>query len=106
MMPCIDVVDHECIEPVDTSMLMTNSAYKIWMAFVVPDGDTVESLKVHFIKDGVIKATRDMSVRSSIRYRTYRTFSPEEAGAWEIRVVDERGVAIETVGSLQVVVGS
>jgi len=63
-------------------------------------------LKVHFIKDGVIKATRDMSVRSSIRYRTYRTFSPEEAGAWEIRVVDERGVAIETVGSLQVVVGS
>jgi len=102
---CLDVVEHVCVNPTDTSMLMLGTTYKIWMAFVVPEGDTVETIKVHFIKDGVIKASSDMSVRGSIRYRLARTFAPTEPGAWEIRVVNERNVEIENVGSLHVVVG-
>lgn len=102
---CMDVVEYNCQDAIDSTMLMTGTSYKIWMAFVVPEGDTVETLKVQFIKDGVIKTSRDMSVRGSIRYRSYRTFTPSEPGAWEIRVVNEGDVEVETVGSLQVVVG-
>lgn len=105
MQACMDVVEYDCKDAVDSTMLLTGTSYKIWMAFVVPEGDTVETLKVQFIKDGVIKASRDMSVRGSIRYRSFRTFTPSEAGAWEIRVVNEGDVEVETVGSLQVVVG-
>ncbi len=101
---CADVVDAECTETVDPSLLLAGMKYKIWMAFVVPEGDTVESLFIQFNVDGETKFTRDLSVKGSIRYRTWRNFNPNAPGIWDVKVIDNREVELEELAKLTLVV--
>ena len=101
---CTDVVEARCEETVDPSLLQAGMKYKIWMAFVVPEGDEVDSLSLQFTKDGQPQHTRDLSVKGSIRYRTWRNFNPSEAAIWEVKVLDNREIELEELGKLSLVV--
>ncbi len=102
---CTDVVNTECTETVDHSLLKAGQQYKIWMAYVVPEGDEVNSLSIQFSKDNELKFSRDLSVKGSIRYRTWRTFSPTATGIWEVKVMDNREIELEELAKLSLVVG-
>ena len=101
---CADVINAECVDPVDPSLLKKGSKYKVWMAFVVPEGDEVSSIYIQFSKDDEMKFTRDLSAKGSIRYRTWRNFNPSEAGIWEVKVMDNREVELEELGAMSLVV--
>ena len=101
---CTDVVNTECEETVDPSLLKAGESYKIWMAFVVPEGDVVETLNIQFSQNDELQFSRDLSVKGSIRYRTWRTFTPNNAGIWEVKVMDNREVELEELAKLSLVV--
>ena len=102
---CTDVVEAKCVETVDPSLLQAGMKYKIWMAFVVPEGDEVTSLSLQFSKDGQPQYTRDItSVKGSIRYRTWKNFNPTDAAIWEVKVMDNREIELEELGKLSLVV--
>lgn len=104
MKVCTDVVNAACVDPVDPSLLLVGMKYKIWMIFVVPEGDEVDSLSLQFSKDSETKFSRDLSVKGSIRYRTWRSFNPTTAGIWTVSVLDNREVELEELGKLSLVV--
>lgn len=104
MQVCTDVVNADCIDPVDPSLLLVGMKYKIWMIFVVPEGDEVDSLSLQFTKDSETKFSRDLSVKGSIRYRTWRSFNPTDPGIWTVSVLDNREVELEELGKLSLVV--
>ncbi|MEM8488444.1 MAG: hypothetical protein AAF564_23045 [Bacteroidota bacterium] len=104
MQVCADVVNAACVDPVDPSLLLVGMKYKIWMAFVVPEGDEVDSLSLQFSKDSETKFSRDLSVKGSIRYRTWRSFNPTAPGIWTVSVLDNREVELEELGKLSLVV--
>ena len=101
---CTDVENADCVETVDPSLLKVGMKYKVWMAFVVPEGDVVESLSVQFTKDTETKFERALSVKGSIRYRTWRSFNPVASGIWEVKVLDNREVELEELAKLSLVV--
>lgn len=101
---CTDVANADCVETVDPSLLQVGMKYKVWMAFVVPEGDSVESLSIQFTKDADTKFERELSVKGSIRYRTWRSFNPVSAGIWEVKVLDNREIELEELAKLSLVV--
>ena len=101
---CTDVVEAECAESVDPSLLQVGMKYKIWLAFVVPRGDVVNSLSMQFSNEGEVKFARDLSVKGSIRYRTWRSFNPTEPGIWEVKVTETQESGIEEHAKLSLVV--
>ncbi len=104
MLVCADVVNAACVDPVDPSLLLVGMKYKVWMAFVVPEGDEVDTLSLQFSKDSETKFSRDLSVKGSIRYRTWRSFNPTAPGIWTVSVLDNREVELEELGKLSLVV--
>ena len=99
---CNDVVDNECTGRVDPAMLRVDTDYKIWMMFIVPQGESIDTLSLQFFREGSLAYSREISVRGALRYRTWRNFLPANPGRWEIRVFDNRGIEIETVGLMEV----
>ena len=104
MKVCTDVVNTECTETVDPSLLLVGMKYKIWMVFVAPEGDEVTTLSIQFNKDSETKFSRDLSVKGSIRYRTWRNFNPTSPGIWTVKVQDNREVELEELAKLSLVV--
>lgn len=104
MKVCTDVAEAECTETLDPSLLLVGMKYKIWMVYVVPDGDEVDTLSLQFSKDGETKFTRDLSVKGSIRYRTWRSFNPNAPGIWTVKALNSRDVELEELGKLSLVV--
>ncbi len=102
---CKDIVDTECTETVDHSLLKIGEQYKIWMAYLVPEGEDLNSLSIQFSKDGEVQYARELSVKGSLRYRTWRTFNPGTTGIWEVKVMDNREVELEELAKLSLVVG-
>ena len=101
---CIEVIDNECQNPINPAMLQVDTAYKIWMMFIVPQGESIDTLSIQFFREGNLAYSRELAVRGALRYRTWRAFTPTEPGRWEIRVFDNRGIEIETVGMLETLV--
>jgi hypothetical protein len=61
---------------------------EVYMTFLVPKGDEAE-LMVQAVHNNVVRTTRDVKVNgTTIRYRTWRTFSLEKPGKWEFRIVN------------------
>ncbi len=101
---CTDVIDNQCVEPIDPLTLQTGMEYKIWLMFIVPQGESIETLSIQFFREGNMAYSRNLAVRGALRYRTWRAFKPDGPGRWEIRIFDNREVEIETVGLLEVFV--
>lgn len=98
---CTEIASNECVNPVDPARLQVNTPYKIWMMFLVPQGEDIRTLSVQFFREGSMAYSRELNVKGALRYRTWRAFQPAEPGRWEIRVFDNRGIDIETVGLIE-----
>ncbi len=62
-----------------------DSAY-IWMTYLVPMG-AEEKIFLRYNFKGATKSTSSkMSIKNSIRYRTWRKFTPNSKGIWEVEV--------------------
>lgn len=104
MQLCTEIVENQCDEPVSPIALQMGVTYNVWMMYVVPQGDEIEGLLVHFNHGGLTRITRELSVKGSIRYRTWRAFTPNRPGNWEIMVLYDTGSGVQTLKTLTVTV--
>ena len=84
--------------------LKKDEQYMIWMMYVVPRGDEVSDIIVQLNQNGITRFTKDVSVSGSIRYRTWKSFSLNRAGEWEIKVFHDKEDGIEVLNQLLVTV--
>lgn len=99
---CADVDQNECRDEVGLTSLRKGVQYHLWMLYIVPQGDEADNILVQFNQKGLTRFTRDVSVSGSIRYRTWKTFTLNQTGEWEIIVLHDRGDDIETLVTLPV----
>lgn len=61
----------------------------VWVAFLVPQGDKIETITVQALLDGQVRETKDLQLKGeSWRSRTWAAFSLKKAGKWEFKVND------------------
>ena len=79
----------ECAEPLGESV-PKDTLVNVWLAFLLPKGDAVESVVVQAVLDGQVRETKDLKLKGeTIRTRTWTAFSLRKAGNWEFRVMDK-----------------
>lgn len=98
---CAEIVEYECADAVAPAQLKTDTPYHLWMTYVVPQGEEVDDLIVQFNQGGLTRFTREAAVKGSVRYRTWRTFSLNNAGDWEVKILQDHGDRVETLRSLR-----
>ncbi len=82
----------------------TNETVYIWMAYMVPMG-TQEKIFLRFNLEGETKRTSGaLTVKSSIRYRTWANFTPREAGDWEVEIFHEQDAGPQLLTSMKLTV--
>ena len=101
---CTEIVENECSDPVSPLALEMGVRYNAWMMFVVPQGDEIDDIIVQFNHAGITRVTRELSIKGSIRYRTWRAFTPNRAGNWEIVVLQDAGTEVRTIKTTTVTV--
>ncbi len=101
---CTEITENQCSEPVSPIALQQGETYYLWMMFVVPQGDEVDGIIVQFDHNGITRATGDISVEGSIRWRTWKGFTPNQAGNWEINVFHDLGDDVRTLRQMTVTV--
>jgi len=64
----------------------------VWMSFLVPIG-AEEKVYLKFSQDGDTKKTSGLlSLKGSLRFRTWTRFQPGEYGNWEIEIYHKSGM--------------
>jgi len=104
VMICTEIENNECVDNVPVDSLKKESQYYLWMLYIVPSGDEVDGIIIQFNKGGITRFTRDVSVSGSIRYRTWKTFTLNQLGEWEVKILHDRGESIETLQTLSLTV--
>ena len=99
-----EIVENECVDTVAIDSLKNGIQYYLWMLYVVPKDDQVDDIIIHFNYGGLTRFTRDVSVRGSIRYRTWKSFILNRSGKWEIKVLHDREDEVETLSTLALTV--
>ena len=94
---CTQIEENECVDTQSPIALQNGETYYYWMMFVVPQGDDIDGVLVQFNQNGVTRSTREVSISGSIRYRTWKSFTPNRAGNWEIVVLHDTGSAVRNV---------
>ena len=97
---CSEVVENECSEEVSPIALQQGETYMLWMMYVVPQGDEVEDIIVQYNNGGITRKSGQVSVKGSIRYRTWKSFTPNRAGNWDLVVLLDKGGDVQTLKSI------
>jgi hypothetical protein len=87
---------NNCADEIDASTLQPGQSLFLWMNFLVPKGERGKVL-VQLNHDGITRGTREMSIRGSMRYRTWRKIRLQRAGEWELPVYYENSDGIEEI---------
>jgi hypothetical protein len=94
-----------CTGETDPASLQTGTQYDLRMVFLVPQDQSYDNLLVQYNRGGITRATDDVSVSGSIRYRTWEQFSFDQAGEWTIKILHDRGDTVETLREITVTAG-
>jgi hypothetical protein len=61
----------------------------VWVAFLVPKDETIETVTVQALLDGQVRETKDLKLKGeSMRTRTWTAFTLKKAGKWEFKIMD------------------
>ena len=86
---------HRCAEAFGPSGKKGDLVF-VHITAMVPKGQTA-SLMVQASHNGVVRATKDISMNSSFRTRAWPGFRMSKSGRWDFRVLDESGQPLETI---------
>jgi len=105
--------DYAICEKVESNMpvgitepgaLKANTTYMFWMAYLVPQNQEAQNVIIQYNQGGITRKTKNVSVSSSIRYRTWAGLTLS-AGTWEVVVIHDKGDAgIEKLATINCVV--
>jgi hypothetical protein len=61
----------------------------VWVAFLVPKDEKIETVTVQAFLDGQVRETKDLTLKGeSMRTRTWTAFTLKKAGKWEFKIQD------------------
>lgn len=79
---------NECVTEVDPSAIAKGDKVFLWMNYMVPK-NTAYNISVLITRKNRPEKTRDMSITSSLRYRTWTTLPTVKTGEHSIQVDQE-----------------
>ena len=97
---CMEIVENECSEEVSPIALQQGVTYSVWMMFVVPQGDEIDDIIVQYNSGGITRKSSTASVKGSVRYRTWKSFTANRAGNWDIVVLHDKGGDVQTLKTI------
>lgn len=97
---CTEIEENECSGEVSPIALQQGETYMLWMMYVVPQGDEIEDIIVQYNSGGITRKSGQVSVKGSIRYRTWKAFTPNRAGNWDIVVLHDKGGDVQTLKTI------
>src|SRR5262245_18292208 len=78
----------ECTEPLGDSAAKGDTV-NVWVAFLVPKDDVIETVTVQAVLDGQVRETKDLKLKGeSMRSRTWTAFTLKKLGKWEFTIQD------------------
>jgi hypothetical protein len=78
----------ECAEPMGDSATKGDTV-NVWVAFLVPKDEAIETVTVQALLDGQVRETKDLKLKGeSMRTRTWTAFTLKKAGKWEFKIMD------------------
>ena len=95
---------NECAGEISGTPAKKGEAVYVWMAYMVPSGDESQNIIVQFEHNGVTRMVKNLSVKGSLRYRTWRKVVFEKVGNWTVKIVHDKGDSTEELGTLNVIV--
>lgn len=93
-----------CEGEVGLSDLTVGTAYDLRMVFLVPEGMETDDVLVQYNRGGITRATDDVTLSGSLRYRTWTTFTPRDPGEWILKVLYDSPDGVQTLQELTVTV--
>lgn len=78
---------NECIAPLPADDVKANGKVSLWQAYLVPQGDTVEDVRVQVKQGDIIRETKDMKLVGSPRTRQWTHLKLNKAGDWNISIL-------------------
>ncbi len=81
---CQEIQNNQCINAADPQKLNANQKYMLWMVFMVPisAGEQQISITLNHQKTEIWE--KKFKIRSSIRYRTWKSVKANKAGDWSV----------------------
>ncbi len=89
--------------PEVTHKIKKGDSILVWMSFMVPVGDEANII-VQYSLGGTARYSSKASVKSSIRYRTWKKYTPRSAGKWEIKIFHDLGEKTRELNSFELTV--
>lgn len=77
---------HSCVEPV-TGPVAKDTIVSAWMRWMVPRGGEYDDVVVQVLHNGVVRQTKDVTLKEAFRTRTYRSVRLSKSGTWELKVM-------------------
>ena len=91
-----------CVGETEPSDVKTDTQYRLRMVYLVPQEQSYDNILVQYNRGGITRATDEVSVSGSIRYRTWKVFSFDEPGDWTIKVLLDQGDAVTPLHEMTV----
>lgn len=93
MTPCLKVGKKEgekrksCVEPAGETVAR-KTTLNIWTSWMVPKGDKYDDIRVVFLHEGEVRATKDLKVSTgyNFRYGTWTAKGLYKTGNWEVKI--------------------
>lgn len=93
LVPCLEVdqgkdspTRFDCKKKVGASVPAGTTVY-VWTRWLVPQGPDVTDVMVQYLRDGVVRTTRDVKLTGgSLRYRTWVGHTLRKKGHWKVVV--------------------
>jgi hypothetical protein len=79
---------YDCVEELGETAAKGDTV-NVWVAFLVPKDDKIETITVQALLDGQVRETKDLQLKGeSWRSRTWTAFTLKKAGKWEFKIQD------------------
>lgn len=98
-----DADKNECSQLLDGGDILLNQDVYIWMNFMIPTDDTAD-IYLSYTRNGRIRKTQDITLKSAFRYRTWKKIATDKPGEWTIKIFQELDGKDIDLGSLTYVV--
>jgi len=79
---------NECASEAPSDGVEKGTSVTVWTAFMLPQAEVSRDLMIQVKHGDVVRPTKDISIRGSLRYRTWRTFRLNKVGTWTFTILD------------------
>ncbi len=88
---------NECMAELSGNKLKEGDAAKVWMMFMVPHDVKPQTIMLQLNHGGTTMSVERAEIKSAVRYRTWRQIKLDRPGEWKLKILHDKGDAVELV---------